>query len=823
MPTTELTIGGMTCAACAARIEKKLNRLDGVSASVNYATEKARVDFPPTLVVADLIATVEQTGYTAAVPAAPLSSSSSSSSHPDSPSPSPEADPLAEARQRLLVSAVLAVPVVLLAMVPAWQFESWQWASLTLAAPVVVWGAWPFHRAALRNLRHGAATMDTLVSVGTAAAFLWSLYALFLGDAGMPGMRHPFEFTVSRSAGADAIYLEVAAGVTVFILAGRYFEARAKRRAGAALRALLSLGAKDAAVLAADGTEHRVPVDQLAVGDAIVVRPGEKVAADGVVLDGTSAVDVSMLTGEPLPVDLGPGDPIVGGCVNTSGRLVVRVSRTGADTQLAQMARLVEEAQSGKADVQRLADRVAGVFVPIVIGLAVGTLGFWLGTGGSATSAFTAAVAVLIIACPCALGLATPTALLVGTGRGAQLGILIRGPEVLESTRRVDTVLLDKTGTVTTGRMSVLSVHGDPSSLRLAAAVEHASEHPIARAVAAAVPSSTRPAVASFSSHAGQGVSGIVEDRTVWVGRPSFLAAQGLTPFSGAALSTATDGLPSTSASFNRADGAASTAAVVAPTTTVDARPTATVDARPTATVDAPPTATVDAPPTATVDAAPTTTVVAASGGTVVAASGGTVVGVGWDGAVRGLIEVGDTVKPSSAAAVRRIRDLGLRPVLLTGDAASVAHAVAAEVGIDEVIAEVLPAGKLDVVRRLQSEGRVVAMVGDGINDAAALAQADLGLSMGTGTDAAIEAGDLTLVRGDLTAVPDAIRLARRTLATIKGNLFWAFAYNLAAIPLAAAGLLNPMIAGGAMALSSAFVVANSLRLRRFTPARPPA
>lgn len=718
MPTTELVIGGMTCAACAARVEKKLNRLDGVEASVNYATEKARVVFPPSLVVADLIATVEQTGYTAATATALVEQ--------------PERDPLAELRRRLLVSIALAVPVILLAMVPAWQFESWQWASLTLAAPVVVWGAWPLHVAALRNLRHGAATMDTLVSVGTGAAFLWSLYALFLGDAGMPGMRHPFEFTVSRGAGSDAIYLEVAAGVTVFILAGRYFEARAKRRAGAALHALLDLGAKDAAVLAADGTEHRVPVDLLAVGDRVVVRPGEKIAADGVVLDGGSAVDVSMLTGEPLPVDVGPGDAVVGGCVNTSGRLVVQVSRTGADTQLAQMARLVEEAQTGKAEVQRLADRIAAVFVPIVIALAVATLGFWLGTGGSVAAAFTAAVAVLIIACPCALGLATPTALLVGTGRGAQLGILIRGPEVLESTRRVDTVLLDKTGTVTTGRMSVLDVRGDADTLRLAAAVEHASEHPIARAIAAAVPD--RPAVASFTSHAGHGVSGIVEDRTVWVGRPAFLAAKGLTPGDVA--------LPDATA---------------------------------------------------------------------------TVVAVGWDGAVRGLIAVGDTVKPTSAAAVRSMRALGLRPVLLTGDAEPVARAVAAEVGIGEVVAGVLPAGKLDVVRRLQAEGRVVAMVGDGVNDAAALAQADLGLSMGTGTDAAIEASDLTLVRGDLTAVPDAIRLSRRTLATIKGNLFWAFAYNLAAVPLAAAGLLNPMIAGGAMALSSAFVVANSLRLRRFS------
>jgi Cu+-exporting ATPase len=718
MPTTELAIGGMTCAACAARVEKKLNRLDGVEASVNYATEKARVVFPPSLLVADLIATVEQTGYTAAVPAA-------------EPAAVVVAAPVDEARQRLLVSAALAAPVILLAMVPAWQFESWQWASLTLAAPVVVWGAWPFHRAALRNLRHGAATMDTLVSVGTLAAFLWSLYALFLGDAGMPGMRHPFTFAVSRDGGAGAIYLEVAAGVTVFILAGRYFEARAKRRAGAALRALLELGAKDAAVLAPDGSEHRLPVGSLAVGDRIVVRPGEKVAADGVVLDGTSALDASMLTGEPVPVDVGPGDPVVGGCVNTAGRLVVQVRRTGADTQLAQMARLVEEAQSGKAGVQRLADRIAAVFVPIVIALAVATLGFWLGTGGSAAAAFTAAVAVLIIACPCALGLATPTALLVGTGRGAQLGILIRGPEVLESTRRVDTVLLDKTGTVTTGRMSVLGVRGHADTLRLAAAVEHASEHPIARAVADAVPD--RPAVAAFTSHAGLGVSGIVEDRTVWVGRPSFLSAKGLTPLD-------------------------------LPTDLV-----------------------------------------------------GTVVGVGWDGAVQGLISVGDTVKPTSAEAVRRMRDLGLRPVLLTGDGEAVARSVAAEVGIDEVIAGVLPAGKLDVVRRLQAQGRVVAMVGDGVNDAAALAQADLGLSMGTGTDAAIEASDLTLVRGDLTAVPDAIRLSRRTLATIKGNLFWAFAYNLAAVPVAAAGLLNPMIAGGAMALSSAFVVANSLRLRRFT------
>jgi P-type Cu+ transporter len=740
----ELVVGGMTCASCAARIEKKLNRMDGVTATVNYATERARVTFPPTVSVPDLIATVERLGYTAELPAPP--SEPDAGAGDGAGAGSPEDAHVLALRTRLLVSALLAVPVVVLAMVPAMQFTSWQWASLTLAAPVVVWGALPFHRAAWTNARHGAATMDTLVSLGTLAAFGWSLWALFFGTAGEPGMRHPFRLTVERGGGSGNLYLEVAAGVTVFLLAGRYFEARARRRSGAALRALLELGAKDVAVLR-DGREVRVGVDRLAVGDEFVVRPGEKVATDGVVVSGTSAVDASMLTGESVPVEVGPGDAVVGATVNAGGRLVVRATRVGADTQLAQMARLVEDAQAGKAAVQRLADRVAGVFVPVVIALAVATLGFWLGTGGSATAAFTAAVAVLIIACPCALGLATPTALLVGTGRGAQLGILIRGPEVLESTRRVDTVVLDKTGTVTTGQMSLVrtvAAEGEDSErvLRLAGAVEHASEHPIARAVAGAAAAEAGgplPAVEGFANVEGLGVTGTVEGVEVVVGRPRLLAERGLP-------------LPPDLDATRHADEEA----------------------------------------------------------------GRTVVAVGWDGAVRGLLAVADTVKPTSAEAVRRLRALGLTPVLLTGDNATVARAVAAQVGIDEVVAGVLPEGKVDAVARLQDAGKVVAMVGDGVNDAAALARADLGLAMGTGTDAAIEASDLTLVRGDLRAAADAIRLSRATLRTIKGNLFWAFAYNVAAIPLAAAGLLNPLVAGAAMAFSSVFVVSNSLRLRRF-------
>jgi Cu+-exporting ATPase len=733
--SVELAIGGMTCASCANRIERKLNKLDGVTATVNYATEKARVDVPAGIDPAVLVAQVEAAGYTAELPqpAAPAQEAA------------PEDDPTRPLRDRLITSAVLAVPVIALAMVPAWQFTHWQWISLALAGPVVTWAAWPFHRAAWANLRHGTATMDTLISMGVLAAFAWSLYALLFGTAGTPGMTHPFELTISPSDGAGNIYLEVAAGVTTFILAGRYFEARSKRRAGAALRALLELGAKDVAVLR-DGTEVRIPVEQLAVGDRFVVRPGEKVATDGVVEQGTSAVDASMLTGESVPVEVGPGDAVVGATVNAGGRLVVRATRVGSDTQLAQMAKLVEDAQNGKAAVQRLADRISGVFVPIVIALAVGTLGFWLGTGAGAAAAFTAAVAVLIIACPCALGLATPTALLVGTGRGAQLGILIKGPEVLESTRRIDTVVLDKTGTITTGRMELVAVHAgdgvdEDEVLRLAGALEDASEHPIAAAIARGARErvGALPAVEDFTNVEGLGVQGIVDGHAVLVGRPALLE-QWSQPLD--------DGLA------------------------------------------------------AQLEAAQ--------------ADGRTAIAVAWDGTARAVLVVSDTVKPTSADAIAQLRALGLTPVLLTGDNEAAARAVAAEVGVEEVVAEVLPADKVDVVKRLQDEGKVVAMVGDGVNDAAALAQADLGLAMGTGTDVAIEASDITLVRGDLRAAADAIRLSRRTLATIKGNLFWAFAYNVAALPLAAAGLLNPMIAGAAMAFSSAFVVANSLRLRRF-------
>lgn len=740
--SVELVIGGMTCASCAARIEKKLNRVDGVSATVNFATEKAKVSFPDTVEPADLIAVVEQTGYTAEVPRPPSARSDDAAQDPDH-----HDDELADLRHRLIISAVLSVPVIVLAMIPALQFTHWQWLSLALAAPVVAWGGWPFHRAAWLNFRHGAATMDTLVSLGTLAAFGWSLVALFFGTAGMPGMTHGFSFTLSRGDGLDNIYLEAAAGVTTFILAGRYIEARSKRRAGAALRALLELGAKDAAVLR-DGVETRVAIDELVVGDEFVVRPGEAIATDGIVAQGSSAVDVSMLTGESVPVEVGPGDRVIGACVNVGGRLVVRATRVGADTQLAQLARLVEDAQTGKAQAQRLADRISGVFVPIVIALAVATLGFWVGVGAGAATALTAAVAVVIIACPCALGLATPMALMVGTGRGAQLGIVIKGPEALESTRRVDTVVLDKTGTVTTGAMAVdevLVAAGEDREVVLAyaAAVEHASEHPIARAIAAAVPADGLLPVTEFANLPGRGVRGVVDDRMIMVGRPDLLVGEELE-------------LP------------------------------ADVVAR----------------------------IAAAQG------EGRTVVAVGWDGRVRGAVAVAESVKPSSAAAIAEFRRLGLRPMLLTGDQAVVAEAVAREVGIEpsDVRAEVLPADKVAVVTALQAEGRTVAMVGDGVNDAAALAQADLGIAMGTGTDAAIEASDLTLVRSDLTTAVDAVRLSRRTLATIKGNLFWAFAYNVAALPLAAAGLLNPMLAGAAMAFSSVFVVTNSLRLRRFRP-----
>jgi Cu+-exporting ATPase len=743
----ELEIGGMTCASCANRIEKKLNRLEGVSAAVNYATEKAVVTAPVGYDPAVLITEVEKTGYTAALPAPPASTPV------DQGHGEPEDRELTSLRQRLIGAIVLAVPVIAMSMIPALQFTYWQWLSLALASPVVVWAAWPFHRAAWVNLRHGAATMDTLISIGVSAAYLWSLYALFFGHAGMPGMTHEFEWTVQPTDGAGNIYLEVAAGVTMFVLAGRYFEVRSKRRAGAALRALLELGAKDVAVIR-DGVEGRIPISSLRVGDEFVVRPGEKIATDGVIVSGSSAVDASMVTGESVPAEVGVGDPVVGATVNAGGRLVIRATRVGEDTQLAQMARLVEEAQSGKANVQRLADRISGVFVPIVLAISVVTLVAWLLLGYPAAAAVTAAVAVLIIACPCALGLATPTALLVGTGRGAQLGILIKGPEVLESTRTVDTIVLDKTGTVTSGRMTLVEVvtarqatdagvsAADRAELlRLAGALEAASEHPIARAIMRAAQDELGelPAVESFVATAGIGVSGVVDGHAVIVGREHLLAEWAITLG------------PRLTAAKERAE-----------------------------------------------------------------AEGSSTVLVAWDGEARGVLVVADQVKPTSREAVAQLRALGLDPVLLTGDNETVARRIAAEVGIERVIAGVLPQGKVDVVRELQAEGRVVSMVGDGVNDAAALAQADLGLAMGTGTDAAIEASDITLVRGDLRSAVDAIRLSRRTFGTIRTNLFWAFAYNVAAIPLAALGLLNPMIAGAAMAFSSVFVVGNSLRLRRF-------
>jgi Cu+-exporting ATPase len=717
MSTTDLVIGGMTCASCATRVEKKLNKLEGVAATVNLATETARVSFPDALTVADLIAVVERTGYTAALPAAEADGGQRDSGSP---------------RRRLVVSLALAVPVIVLAMVPATHFPAWQWVSLALATPVATWGAWPFHRAAAVNARHAAATMDTLVSVGVAAAYGWSVYALAFGGA---------------------TYLEVAVSVTALILLGRYLELRARHQAGTALKALLDLGAKQATVLR-DGREVTVAADAVAVGDEFVIRPGEKIATDGVVVTGRSAVDTSMLTGEPVPVEAGPGEVVTGGCVNVGGRLIVRATRVGADTQLVQMARLVTQAQAGKAQVQRLADRVSAVFVPVVFAIAAATLVGWLAAGGPAASAFTAAVAVLIIACPCAMGLATPTAILVGTGRGAQLGILIKGPEALENTRRVDTVVFDKTGTVTTGRMTLTGVVTVPGLderelLRYAGAVESASEHPIA----AAITSGARHSVAQpelptdisdFFAQVGQGVSAVVAGHAVLVAQRAWLAGEWALTIP-AALTRAADEAE---------------------------------------------------------EKGQTTTFVA------------------LDGAVGGVLVVADTIKPTSPAAIRQLRAMGLHPVLLTGDNERAARAVAAEVGIDDVIAGVLPGGKLDAIKRLQDEGRTVAMVGDGVNDAAALAQADLGLALGTGTDAAIEAADLTLVSGDLRAVPDAIGLSRKTLATIKGNLAWAFGYNVAAIPLAASGLLNPMIAAAAMAFSSVFVVTNSLRLRGFARTR---
>ena len=741
----DLAITGMTCASCVARVEKKLNRLDGVQATVNLATASARVSAPEQASDDALVAAVATTGYSARVPA----HDGHGANHMDH---GPEAD---EIRPRLITAAVLSVPVLLLSMVPAFQFDYWQWVALALATPVVTWAAWPFHKAAAINARHLASTMDTLVSIGVIAAYLWSLWALFVGGAGEPGMQ--MELTLlpatGESMGAPDIYLEVAAVVTTFLLAGRFAESRSKRRSGEALRSLLDLGAKDVAVLreGVDGrTEERVAVDSLAEGDLFVVRPGEKVATDGEVVEGTSALDASLLTGEPVPVEVGPGDAVTGATVNTSGRLVVRATRVGSDTRLAQIGRLVTQAQTGKAEVQRLADRVSAVFVPVVLVIAVATLAVWLLTTGDVQSAFTAAVAVLIIACPCALGLATPTALLVGTGRGAQLGILIKGPQVLESTRRVDTVVLDKTGTVTTGVMtlaSVVTAQGDDIDrvLALAGAAESGSEHPIAHAIADGARERTGrlPEATAFDSAAGAGVKADVEGTTVLVGRLKWLRDNEI------------DVPDDVAHTFDEAAG-----------------------------------------------------------------TGGTAVVVAWGGRARGVVTVRDTVKATSAEAVTALRELGLTPVLLTGDNEAAAHTVSTEVGIDQVHAEVHPEEKVKVISDLQGRGRVVAMVGDGVNDAAALAQADLGLAMGTGTDVAIEASDLTLVRGDLRTAADAIRLSRKTLGTIKVNLFWAFAYNVAAIPLAAFGLLNPVIAGAAMALSSVLVVTNSLRLRTFTPQR---
>lgn len=740
-PDIELEIGGMTCASCANRIEKKLNKLEGVAATVNYATEKAKVTVPAGYDPGLLVAEVEKTGYTAALPK-PKGTTANTS---ETEAGEEEDTELTSLRHRLVGAIVLTVPVIAMAMIPALQFVYWQWASLALAAPVIIWAAWPFHKAAWTNLKHGTATMDTLISMGTSVALLWSVYALFFGTAGTPGMTHPFEFTIAPSDGAANIYLEVGAGVTMFILAGRYFEKRSKRQAGAALRALLELGAKEVAVLR-DGVELKIPTSDLQVGDEFIVRPGEKIATDGIVVSGSSAVDASMLTGESVPVEVREGDSVTGATVNAGGRLVVRATRVGSDTQLAQMAKLVEDAQTGKAEVQRLADTISGVFVPIVIVVAFITLGAWLGAGFPVAAAFTAAVAVLVIACPCALGLATPTALLVGTGRGAEMGILIKGPEVLESTRKVDTVVLDKTGTVTSGKMTLTDVITESGVdraelLRFAGALEDSSEHPIAQAIAKGATQEVGqlPTPEDFANVEGKGVQGIVEGTPVVVGRESLLAdwSQKLSPEVARAKA--------------QAEG-----------------------------------------------------------------EGKTVVAIGWDGAARGILVVADTVKPTSAEAIRGLKEIGLTPVLLTGDNEAVARQIAAEVGIEEVIAEVLPKDKVDVVTRLQGEGKIVAMVGDGVNDAPALAQADLGLAMGTGTDVAIEASDITLVRGDLRAAVDAIRLSRKTLSTIKTNLFWAFAYNTAAIPVAALGMLNPMLAGAAMAFSSVFVVGNSLRLRGF-------
>ena len=726
-PTTvELAVGGMTCASCAARVEKKLNKLPGVVATVNYSTEKATIQLPENLTVTDAIATIEATGYTAA------------------PVTREVVDNTEERalKFRLVVSIILTIPVVLLAMVPPLQFNYWQWVSLVLTTPVVLWGAWPFHRATLLNLRHGSTTMDTLISLGVSAAYLWSLYALIFGSAGEPDMRMQFSFFPSHTAGASEIYFEVASAVTVFLLLGRYLEVRAKSKSSQALSALLSLGAKEVTVL--EGNQERtIPIEFLKVGDHFVVRPGGRIATDGIVSEGSSAVDASMITGESIPVEVEPGSPVVGSTINENGRLVIEATAVGADTALARITQLVEQAQAGKAPVQRLADRVSAVFVPVVLVLSVLTLLGWLIFGSNVTFAFTAAVAVLIIACPCALGLATPTALMVGTGRGAQLGILIRGPQILESTQKINTIVLDKTGTVTTGRMSVHAIHGttkgsESELLRVAGAIESASEHPIAHAIVVKAKEQTDvPAVTDFLAIRGGGVQGTVDSKPTLAGSPQWIAQQ-----------------LNTSITDPWIDKYQS--------------------------------------------------------------EGMTVIAIAQSGELLGFIAVADTIKSDTKQAIDQFMELGLTPILLTGDNRLAAESIAQQVGISRVYSEVLPEDKVAVITQLQAEGKVVAMVGDGVNDAAALVQADLGMSMGSGTDVAIEASDITLVNSNLTSAATGIKLARKTLATIKGNLFWAFAYNVAAIPLAMAGLLNPMIAGAAMAFSSVFVVTNSLRLRRF-------
>ncbi|MDR0488193.1 MAG: heavy metal translocating P-type ATPase [Propionibacteriaceae bacterium] len=714
----------MTCSACVARIEKKLTKLEGVSASVNLATNRARVILPADLNVDTVIATIEKAGYSASLHKDELREAS----HPS--------------LTKLVICAVLTLPVAVLAMIPVLQFPGWQWVSLSLTTPVVLWGAWGFHCTMALNLRHRSTTMDTLVSLGIGASYLWSLYALFFGEAGQIGMRMVFHWLPSRQDATMMLYLEVASVLTVLILLGRYLEARASTRSSQAIRSLLDMGAKDATLIR-DGHELLVPITELTPGDLFLIRPGDKVATDGVVAEGHSAVDQSLLTGESIPVDVGPGDLVVGATLNTHGRLIVEATRVGADTQLAQMGRLLEQAQMGKAPVQRLADRISSVFVPIVIAIAVVTLIIWLIVTHNTPQAFGAAVSVLVIACPCALGLATPAALMVGTGRGAQLGILIKGAQVLESTRKIDTVVLDKTGTVTTGTMTVADVvtTADISRDRLltvAAALESNSEHPIARAIVTAAPPGL-PSVIEFRSHPGLGVEAKIIDETslgmVRVGQVSWVNQS------------------------------------------------------------------AEVPP-----------------GLDLTGSGTTIVAVAWDNLIRGFITIADLVKPTSEQAVTQLRELGLTPHLVTGDNPEVAHRIAKEVGIAKVLASVLPHDKVRIVADLQAQGHVVAMVGDGVNDAAALAQADLGIAMGSGSDVAIEASDITLVRPDLLAAADAVRLSRETLSRIKVNLFWAFAYNVAAIPAAVLGLLNPMIAGAAMAFSSIFVLQNSLRIARFQP-----